>query len=128
MAGEIWFKTSEGDVERTKKLNYLMSAIADTQGAQGDTGENGYDGKSAYQVAVDNGFVGTESQWIESLKGVQGEDGLSAYEIAVQYGYIGTEEEWALQSELDLSSKVDKTEIGNTDTNYVNIFLYNMLN
>lgn len=26
-------------------------------------------GKSAYQVAVDNGFVGTESQWLESLQG-----------------------------------------------------------
>ena len=29
-------------------------------------------GKSAYQVAVDNGFVGTEQEWLESLKGVTG--------------------------------------------------------
>lgn len=28
----------------------------------------GANGKSAYQVAVDNGFVGTEIEWIESLK------------------------------------------------------------
>lgn len=27
------------------------------------------DGKSAYQVAVDNGFKGTEKQWLASLKG-----------------------------------------------------------
>lgn len=27
-------------------------------------------GKSAYQVAVDNGFVGTEQEWLESLKSV----------------------------------------------------------
>lgn len=27
-------------------------------------------GKSAYQIAVDNGFVGTEQEWLESLKSV----------------------------------------------------------
>lgn len=27
------------------------------------------DGKSAYELAVFNGFVGTEQEWIESLKG-----------------------------------------------------------
>jgi len=29
-------------------------------------------GKSAYQVAVDNGFVGTEQEWLDSLKGTTG--------------------------------------------------------
>lgn len=29
-------------------------------------------GKSAYQVAVDNGFEGTEKEWLESLKGATG--------------------------------------------------------
>lgn len=28
-----------------------------------------FDGKSAYQVALDNGFEGTEAEWLESLKG-----------------------------------------------------------
>ena len=32
-------------------------------------------GKSAYEIAVDNGFVGTETEWLESLKGVDGTDG-----------------------------------------------------
>ena len=32
-------------------------------------GENGIDGKSAYQLAVEKGFVGTEAEWIASLKG-----------------------------------------------------------
>ena len=27
-------------------------------------------GKSAYEIAVDNGFVGTEQEWLESLKSV----------------------------------------------------------
>lgn len=35
-------------------------------------GENGTDGKSAYQLAVDGGFVGTEAEWIASLKGETG--------------------------------------------------------
>lgn len=32
-------------------------------------------GKSAYQVAVDNGFEGTEKEWLESLKGEDGTPG-----------------------------------------------------
>ena len=35
-------------------------------------GEDGIDGKSAYQLAVDGGFVGTETEWIASLKGETG--------------------------------------------------------
>ena len=35
-------------------------------------GENGIDGKSAYQLAVEKGFVGTETEWIASLKGETG--------------------------------------------------------
>lgn len=31
--------------------------------------ENGKDGKSAYEIAVENGFVGTKIEWLESLKG-----------------------------------------------------------
>ena len=48
-------------------------------------------GDSAYEVAVNNGFEGTEEEWLESLVG---ETGKSAYEIAVEHGYQGTEEEW----------------------------------
>jgi hypothetical protein len=36
----------------------------------------GATGPSAYQVAVANGFVGTESQWLESLKGAPGVQGV----------------------------------------------------
>jgi hypothetical protein len=37
--------------------------------AKGDTGE------SAYQIAVDHGFVGTEEEWLASLKGATGATG-----------------------------------------------------
>ena len=81
----------------------------------------GTDGKSAFEIAVEHGFVGTETEWLESLKGVDGKDGVngkdgcdgrngadglpgrdgidgkSAYIIAVEHGFTGTENEW-LQS------------------------------
>ena len=71
--------------------------------------EKGTDGKSAFEIAVENGFIGTEAEWLESLKGKDGKDGVdgkngqdgkdgidgkSAYEIAIANGYFGTESEW----------------------------------
>lgn len=72
-------------------------------GKGGGSGTPGADGKSAYEIAIENGFVGTEAEWLESLigpagadgaPGGPGADGLSAYEIAVNDGFEGTEEEW----------------------------------
>lgn len=67
-----------------------VTAIASGSGGGG----GGADGKSAYQVAVDNGFVGTEAQWLASLKGATGADGRSAYQVALDNGFVGTEQEW----------------------------------
>lgn len=49
-----------------KSLKQLTDGIA-----SGDF--RGRDGKSAYQLAVDAGFDGTEPQWLESLKGAPGD-------------------------------------------------------
>lgn len=38
-------------------------------GGGGEQGPPGEDGKSAYQLAVENGFTGTEVEWLASLKG-----------------------------------------------------------
>ena len=55
----------------------------------------GLDGKSAYEIAAEHGYKGTEEEWVWSLKGDPGRDGMSAYEIAVlNHGFVGTEEEW----------------------------------
>lgn len=43
----------------------------------------GEEGKSAYEVAVEQGYVGTEEEWLESLKGEQGDEGFSP-EITVE--------------------------------------------
>lgn len=42
-----------------------MLALRKESGAKGDKGEKG---ESAYQLAIQNGFVGTEQDWLESLK------------------------------------------------------------
>ena len=43
----------------------------------GCSGENG---KSAYEIAVENGFEGTEAEWLESLKGEDGADGSNGHD------------------------------------------------
>ncbi len=71
-------------------------------------GERGF---SSYELAVQNGYEGSEVEWIQSLKGdkfvfedftpeqiqslkIKGDKGLSAYEVAVQNGFVGNESEW----------------------------------
>ena len=39
--------------------------------------EKGKDGKSAYEIAVEHGFTGTENEWLQSLKGADGKDGVN---------------------------------------------------
>ena len=48
-------------------------------------------GKSAYEIAVDNGFVGTEAEWLESLKGQNGESLQikDIYDVALENGFEG---------------------------------------
>lgn len=76
------------------------------QGLQGEQGPSGQDGKSAYEIAVAHGYVGTETQWLASLvgpsgatgpqgpQGPSGANGKSAYEIAVAAGFTGTSAQW----------------------------------
>jgi hypothetical protein len=40
---------------------------------------------------VEHGFVGTEAEWLESLRGPQGD---SAYQVAVEQGFVGTKDQW----------------------------------
>lgn len=97
---------------------------AGAQGAAGEKGDKGDTGDSAYQVAVSNGFAGTEAEWLASLKGEKGDKGDpgdqgpqglkgdkgdqgdqgekgdkgdpgdSAYQVAVSNGFVGTEADW----------------------------------
>lgn len=77
-------------------------------------------GKSAYEVAVVNGFKGTESEWLSSLKGgegAKGDDGLSAYESAKLGGYTGTLSEFYTllatldNIEVDIPESIYKSDV-----------------
>ena len=53
---------------------------------------HGEDGESAYAVAVRNGFMGTEAQWLESLKGEPGADGEDGDKL-IDPDYLGLEQD-----------------------------------
>ena len=44
-------------------------------GTPGTNGKNGADGKSTYQIWLDNGHTGTETDFLNSLKGAKGDPG-----------------------------------------------------
>lgn len=49
------------------------------------------DGKSAYEIAIENGFMGTEQEWLNSLKGENGSAGFTPQPI-----FTGTQLSWDL--------------------------------
>lgn len=68
-------------------------------------GVAGQRGKSAYEVAVDNGFSGTEQEWLESLKGKDGKDGVNGTSETVSMNFP------TIKSMLD-----DRAIIANSDS------------
>ncbi len=62
---DMLYLTSDGTI--------ISDGVALPEGGGG--GSDGADGKSAYEIAVDNGFTGSESEWLASLKGADGEAG-----------------------------------------------------
>lgn len=64
-------------IEQTSEIVeiFLQQGPKGNDGLKGDKGD---DGLSAYEVAVLEGFVGTEAQWLASLKGDTGPPGESA--------------------------------------------------
>lgn len=52
-----------------------LKGIKGDTGNTGSQGARGADGLSAYQVAVANGFAGTQAEWLIALKGAKGDRG-----------------------------------------------------
>lgn len=80
-----------GDVAYALSKKYVKDTL---EGAGALKGEDGVDGKSAYQIAVSNGYDGTEVEWLESLNGTDGKDGES---------YDDTEIKNAIAGKLDIN-------------------------
>ena len=77
-----------------------LQGLQGEQGIQGVQGETGATGYNAYQVAQVNGFDGTITEWLASLKGDMGNTGMtgatgfSAYDVAVGNGFEGSITQW----------------------------------
>lgn len=73
--------TDGDDANKTKNysigelLDFFRNGITVGSGTNGQDGQDGEDGLSAYQIALNNGFAGTEAEWLASLQGQDGEDG-----------------------------------------------------
>lgn len=81
--GQVLAKKTDGDYD----TQWVDPPEGGGTGEQGPPGEDGADGKSAYEIAVDNGFSGTEQEWLASLVGPQGPagEGLSEAQADARY-------------------------------------------
>ncbi len=72
-------KTEEllADYSKTEEVEEIVDkAISQIpSGADGQDGKDGKDGLSAYEIAVNAGYTGTEEEWLASLKGRDGLNG-----------------------------------------------------
>ena len=87
---DLFLIVDDGEARLLRRSTFQAWMLDNVQGEKGDTGAqglqgvagangtdgiNGTNGLSAYQMAVSNGFIGTEQQWIVSLKGATGATG-----------------------------------------------------
>lgn len=90
--GELPATGSEGDAYLIGNDLYVWNpTLTDWQNVGPIRGPQGIPGKSAYEIWLENGNVGSESTFLASLKGTPG---LSAYEVAQLNGFTGTVTEW----------------------------------
>lgn len=71
---EVYPSPETAEIESSDEFTMLESKIEEVNKIIAEGIETSQ-GKSAYEIAVENGFVGTESEWLTSLKGEKGSDG-----------------------------------------------------
>lgn len=121
--------TSDGsDATPTKVTASVIEGLRGEKGERGLTGERGADGADAYQVAVRNGFVGSEQEWLTSLKGERGTDGVNGAQgeqgIPGERGQDGAPGKSAYQSYLDTTTddpKLTEAEWADTIGSFANL-------
>jgi hypothetical protein len=86
---DFYLQSTTGTVYN--KVNGCWEHNCCLAGPQGDCGEPGECGKSAYELWLELGNSGTEEDFFVSL---QGENGKSAYDLWLELGNSGTEEEF----------------------------------
>ena len=82
---------------------------------------------SAYQIAVRNGFQGTEAEWLLSLNGKDGADGEdldinALYEAALQHGYEGSFLDFCKTLSVEINEDNDTVTIAENVRSVVSIY------
>ena len=91
--GAFLFNNADGD----NMWTLIKPKVGTIKGEKGDAGA---DGKSAYEVAVANGYSGTQSQWLASLKGADGapgKDGSNGKDGQTWQPYIADDKHWHIR-------------------------------
>lgn len=94
------------------------------------TGPQGFDGISAYEAALENGFIGTEEEWLQSFVPVKGIDYFTAAEqsnivstvvsmigstdISFEYHTTGPSDTWYITHNLGKYPSVTVVDSANT--------------
>jgi len=95
--------TVDDFIQQFSSLSEQLKKQVTVAVANGLKGDKGDDGLSAYQIAVINGYKGSQTEWLVSLvgdkgdkgdKGDTGDQGLSAYQVAMNAGFSGSIEQW----------------------------------
>lgn len=94
---DLFLIVDDGKARLLQRPTLQAWIIENVQGEKGDTGQTGADGKdglngkdgvdgkdglSTYQIAVKNGYVGSETQWLATQKGetgAKGKDGFNGW-------------------------------------------------
>ena len=88
--GAFLFNNADGD----NMWTLIKPKVSTIKGEKGDKGDAGADGKSAYEVAVANGYTGTQAQWLASLKGADGAPGKDGQ---TWQPYIADDKHWHIR-------------------------------
>jgi len=100
--------------------NNVVDALLDLDGRPIGGGGTGADGRSAYEVAVSNGYQGDEQAWLASLKGADGRDGGGSNVVAGSNIEVVEQEDGtrsvSLSDNVELSAQ-GKLAIGATTVN-----------
>ncbi|KGL67267.1 hypothetical protein LX03_03035 [Limosilactobacillus mucosae] len=111
--GAFLFNNADGD--------NMWALIKPKMGTiKGEKGDAGADGKSAYEVAVANGYTGTQAQWLASLKGADGapgKDGSNGKDGQTWQPYIADDKHWHIRliNNVDMPAIVGVITQGNAN-------------
>ena len=92
----------------------VNSTLAGAGALKGEAGKDGKDGKYAYDIARDNGFLGTEQEWLDSLKADD-----SSIETVVQEEVtkqIETQLQDTIQESVDKAIEDALSDLGEPDS------------